>query len=194
VRRWRAWLFATALAGAVAASAQGLPPVVEIRPEPAQDPWWQRATIHPRSTKVLGIPIKRLHPDWCAAEVFTPELFGTALSGQGVGPLLAGGLAFSIEDSFDGSGKPQIAFVGAYRHCDGERGLYVAIVEPQRDRPRMRFLVEVPDAPSAFAALGREPDGTLAVWWCAACDAGNRIAYNREAHGFNNAGPATRRQ
>lgn len=194
MKRWARWLAAASCACTIAAMAQASGPVVEVRAEPAHDPWWLRATIHPQATKVLGMAIKRLHPDWCAAEVFTPELFGSVLLGPAGGQPLEGGLAFSIEGNFDGSGKPQIAFVGAYRHCDGEQGLYMAIVEPQRERPRMRFLVEVPDAPSAFAALGREPDGTLAVWWCAGCDTGSRIAFNRETRGFFVAGPATRRQ
>ena len=192
---WRvagaAILTATLLALAVPAQAQGTSPLLEVRPEPARDPWWQRATWHPRASSVRGIPVRRLHPEWCAAEAFTPELFGDALLGSSAGSPLEG-LAFSQEGSFDGSGKPQLAFVGAYRRCSGEQGLFMAIVEPQPSRTRMRFLVEVPDAPSAFAALGREPDGALAVWWCVDCGDGNRVAFNREAKGFFVAGPATR--
>jgi hypothetical protein len=140
---------------------------------------------------VLGIPVRRLHPEWCAAEAFTRELFGEERLA------LAEGLVFSLDGTFDGSGRPQRAFVGAYRRCAGEQGLFLAIVEPvhepSRERPRVRFLLEVPEPGSAFAALGREPDGTLAAWWCVACDNGNRIVFNRETHGFYVAGPATRR-
>jgi hypothetical protein len=168
------------------------PPVLSIRPEPARDPWWQRATLSPRATTVRGIAIKRLEPAWCAAEAFTRELFGEELLGPASGNPLEG-LAFSLEASLDGSGKPQTAFVGAYRRCNGESGLFVAITDRSGERPRMRFLVEVPDPGTAFAALALEPDGTLAVWWCAACDSGHRIAYNRETRGFYVVGPATRR-
>jgi len=87
----------------------------------------------------------------------------------------------------------QTAFVGAYRRCAGERGLFLAIIDRQGARTRLRFLVEVPDPGSAFAALTQEADGTLAVWWCADCDAGHRIAFNRDTRGFYVAGPATRR-
>lgn len=183
----------------LAANAQGptpaaaLPsPVLSVRPEPARDPWWQRATLTPRATVVRGLPIKRLEPAWCAGEAFTQELFGDELLGPAGGSPLDG-LAFSVDASFDGSGKLQTAFVGAYRRCDGERGLFVAIVDRPGERPRMRFLVEVPDPGTVFAALALEPDGTLAVWWCAGCDNGHRIAYNRETRGFYVAGPATRR-
>jgi len=164
-----------------------------VAPEPATDPWWRRAQWHPRSTVVRGVNIRRRHPDWCAAEAFSRELFAEALLGPDAGDPLAG-LDFAIEGNFDGSGRPQIAFVGAYRRCAGEQGLFAAIVEPHKDRPRMRFLVGVPNAPSAFAALGREPDGTLAIWWCAACDSGVRIEFNRETRGFFVSGAATRRQ
>lgn len=166
--------------------------VLVVEPEPAVKPWWERARWLPRSTVVRGVPIKRLHPDWCAAEAFSRELIGEALLGAAAGDPLAGGLAFSIEGSFDGSGRPQVAFVGAYRRCAGELGLFAAIVEPHPVRPRMKFLVEVPNSPSAFAALGREPDGTLAVWWCAACDHGVRIEIDRDSKAFYVGGVATR--
>ena len=184
-------LAATAVCGQAAAPIASAP-VLSVRPEPARDPWWQRATLTPRATVVRGMPIKRLEPAWCAAEAFTRELFGEELLGPPGGSPL-NGLAFSIDASFDGSGKTQTAFVGAYRRCDGERGLFVAITDRRAERPRMRFLVEVPDPGTALAALAIEPDGTLAVWWCADCDNGHRIAYSRETRGFYVAGPATRR-
>ena len=167
-------------------------PVLTLLAEPAREPWWQRATLMPQATTVRGLPIKRFEPAWCAAQDFTRVLFGEELLGPAGGSPLDG-LAFSLDGSFDGSGKPQMAFVGAYRRCDGERGLFVAIIEPSAQRTRVRFLVEVPDPGTAFAALSVEPDGALAVWWCAACDNGHRIAYNRETRGFYVAGPATRR-
>jgi hypothetical protein len=168
------------------------PAFVSVRDEPASDPWWQRATLNPQSTALRGMSIKRLQPAWCAAEAFTRELFGDALLGAAGGNPLEG-LAFSIDAPLDGSGKPQTAFVGAYRRCDGERGLFVAIIDRPGARLRLRFLVEVPDPGTAFAALALEPDGTLAVWWCGTCSNGHRIAYNRETRGFFVAGPATPR-
>jgi hypothetical protein len=149
---------------------------------------------------VRGISVKRLEPAWCAAEAFTRELFGEELLGA-VGGNPLEGLTFTLEHSFDGSGRPQTAFVGAYRRCNGEHGLFVAIVDRPVERPsqreagrqRVRFLVEVPDPGTAFAGLSLEPDGALAVWWCGSCNNGHRIAYNRETRGFFVAGPASRR-
>jgi hypothetical protein len=165
-------------------------PALIVATEPGVDAWWQRAQWHPRATVVRGVPIKRLHPEWCAAEAFSRETIGDAL--LAVTPMT--GLDFALEGSFDGAGRPQIAFVGAYRRCAGEQGLFVTIVEPAKDRPRMRFLVELPNPGSAFAAIGRDPDGALVVWWCAACDNGVRIEFNRETRGFFVAGPASRRR
>jgi hypothetical protein len=182
------------LLAAPCASAAGSE-VLVIAPEPAGDPWWRRAHWQPRSTVVRGVAIKRLHPEWCAAEAFSRTMIGEALLGAAAGDPLEG-LDFIVEGNFDGSGRAQIAFVGVYRRCAGEQGLFAAIVEPDPQRPRMRFLVEVPDSTagtSALAAVGREPDGTLAVWWCIACNAGVRIEFNRETKGFFVAGPATRR-
>jgi hypothetical protein len=166
--------------------------MLSVRPEPARDPWWQRAAWAPRATVVRGMPIKRIEPAWCAAEAFTRELFGDELLQPG-GVSLLDGLSFSVESSLDGSGALQTAFVGAYRRCEGERGLFVAIIDRPGQRPRLRFLVEVPEPGTAFAAVALEPDGTLAVWWCPACENGHRIAFNRETRGFYVAGPATRR-
>lgn len=164
-----------------------------VAPEPADKPWWRRAQWQPRATTVQSVPIKRLHPDWCAAEALNRESLDEAIGAALVDQALEG-RAFTLEGNFDGSGAPQLAFVGAYRRCSGEQGLFVTIIEPWRDRARMRFLVEVPDPGSALAMLSREPDGTLAVWWCADCANGNRIAFNREKREFYVAGPATRRQ
>jgi hypothetical protein len=185
-------LILLALLAALAATPARASDVLVVAAEPAAEPWWRRARWSPRSVKVHGIAIKRLHPDWCAAEAFSRELFGEALLGPGGGSPLDG-LSFLVEGNFDGSGKPQIAFVGAYRRCAGEQGLFFAIVEPQRERPRMRFLVEVPEPGSGFAAIGREPDGALAVWWCTQCDNGVRIEFSRAAQGFFVAGTAARR-
>lgn len=195
---WLALLAGVSAAGLVGGAWSQAPvpatpvPVVSVRPEPAREPWWQRATLAPQATLLRGLPIKRFEAAWCAAEAFNRALFGEELLGPAGGNPLEG-LSFALDGSFDGSGKPQTAFVGAYRRCDGESGLFVAIIEPSAQRTRMRFLVEVPDPGSAFAALSLAPDGALAVWWCAACDNGHRIVYNRETRGFYVAGPSTRR-
>jgi hypothetical protein len=166
--------------------------VFSVAPEPADKPWWRRAQWQPRATTVQSLPVKRLHPDWCAAEALSRERLDETVGAAAVDQALEG-RSFTLEGAFDGSGAPQLAFVGAYRRCSGEQGLFVAITQPSRERVRMRFLVEVPDPGSALALLGREPDGTLAVWWCADCANGNRIAFNRERREFYVAGPATRR-
>jgi hypothetical protein len=193
--RWRVIvLLLSALLGAPAARAAD--PVLVIAAEPAAAAWWQRAIWSPRATVVRGVPIKRLHPEWCAAEAFTRERFDAALAPAESDALARhmGSRAFQLEGRFDASGRAQIAFVGVYRRCAGEQGLFMAIVEPHAERPRMRFLVEVPDSGAAtgvLASLGREPDGALAVWWCADCDNGVRIEAHREQRAFFVAGPAS---
>ncbi len=166
--------------------------VFSVAAEPADKPWWRRAQWQPRATSVRNVPVKRLHPDWCAAEALSRERLDEAIGTAAVDQALEG-RSLTLEGQFDGTGSPQLAFVGAYRRCSGEQGLFVAIIEPARERVRMRFLVEVPDPGSALAMLAREPDGTLAVWWCADCANGNRIAFNRDKREFYVAGPATRR-
>jgi hypothetical protein len=169
------------------------PEVLSVQAQPGDRPWWRRAHWQPRATVVHAVPIKRLHPEWCAAEPLERGRFEAAVGAAELDAALAG-RRFLLEGSFDGSGAAQIAFVGAYRRCSDEHGLFAAIVEPAKQRMRMRFLVELPEPGSGLAALDREPDGTLAVWWCAAdCANGSRIAFNREQREFYVAGPATRR-
>jgi hypothetical protein len=174
------------------AAARADKPMLDVAAEPADKPWWQRARWHARAASVNGVAIKRLHPQWCAADALRRAPLDAAVGAAEVDRALAG-RTFELDGAFDGSGAPQRAFVGAYRRCDGEQGLFVAVVEPARDRTRMRFLVEVPEPGSALALLDREPDGTLAVWWCPDCGSGNRIGFNRERREFYVAGPATRR-
>jgi hypothetical protein len=166
--------------------------VLVVAAEPADAPWWRRAQWQPRATQVHGVPVKRLHPQWCAAEALASVRF-EPLVGAAVLEAALAGRRFRIDGTFDGGAAPQWAFVGAYRRCDGERGMFAAIVEPAKDRLRMRFLVEAPEPGSGLAMLDREPDGTLAVWWCADCANGNRIAYNRDKREYYVAGPATKR-
>ena len=64
--------------------------------------------------------------------------------------------------------------------------------QPHASCERPEF-AELDEHGTAFAAVALEPDGTLAVWWCPACDNGHRIAFNRETRGFFVAGPATHR-
>jgi hypothetical protein len=189
-----AWLAGRACAQVAAAPlpAASAPAVLTVRAEPARDPWWLRASLMPRATAVRGLPIKRFEPTWCAAEAFSRELFGEELLGLTAGNPLDG-VSFALDGNFEGGTKPQTAFVGFYRRCDGERGLFLAIIERSGERTRVRFLVEVPDPGAAFAALSLDPDGALAVWWCAACDNGHRIVFNRDTRGFYVAGPASRR-
>jgi hypothetical protein len=189
--RAAAWLWlillASPLPGAAAPDA-----VLVVAAEPADAPWWRRAQWQPRATQVHGVPIKRLHPQWCAAEALERGPFDKLVGAAVLDEALAG-RRFRLEGAFDGGPAVQWAFVGAYRHCSGEHGLFVAIVEPGKERVRMRFLVEAPEPASGLAMLDREPDGTLAVWWCADCANGNRIAYNRDKREYFVAGPATRR-
>ena len=187
------WGLLSALLVGAACHAAGPAAIVSVRDAPASDAWWLRATLNPRSVVVRGLPVKRIAPPWCAADELSRETLGEGLLGMAGGTPLADGQVFALSAALDGSGRMQTALVGAYRRCDGERGLFVMIVEPVRERPRMRFLVELPEPGTALAALSLAADGTLVAWWCnTACDQGSRILYNRETREFYVGGPAVR--
>ncbi len=175
-----------------APAADAVEPVLVVANEPADRPWWQRAQWRPRATLVQGVPIKRLHPDWCAAEALQRERFDAAVGAAAVDAAI-GQRPSSSKAKFDGRGATQIAFVGAYRRCSGEQGLFAAIVEPGRERCACASWWSCPTPAAASRSSSREPDGTLAAWWCADCANGNRIAFNRDKREFYVAGPATRR-
>ena len=66
------------------------------------------------------------------------------------------GAPLEIADSTTGTAADSIDEIAArLRACPADR---------RGQRTRVRFLVEVPDPGTVFAALDQEPDGTLAVW------------------------------
>jgi hypothetical protein len=153
---------------------------VSIAPEPSYYAWWLRADFHPFETQVRGIPVKQIRATWCKAAEFRKELFPPELAADFAD---TGGLSFSIDGYFDGSKVRQVALIGVYEACNGERGSFLLILaQPPGKPPTIRFLHEIPEL--QFGMLAAMPDSTIGVFHCMACDHITRFKWDKAKKRF----------
>ena len=111
---------------------------VTVPDQPAGLAWWLRAEFHPFESKVRGIPVNSIRPDWCRASEFRKELFPPKLARD---LDAAGGFDFAVHGSFDGQGGRQTALVGVYETCRGRRGSFLLVLDEQtHGLPVVRFV------------------------------------------------------
>ena len=192
-RRWgRALLAVLAVlvtwpgAAAVAASADSAVPLVQIATEPVWKAWWLRADLQPTGVQVRGLPLARLHPQWCAADEFTRDRFPAHVFGgpDGVDRLAAEHAAFTIDGPFDAGPRRLIALVGAYERCTGEVGHFLLVLDPTPRGLKLRYLLERPFNGSVLAVLRQVDANTLRFSACLACDEGVLLRWNAQTRHF----------
>ncbi len=192
LRGWAvAALLALALVGAAAAATPADPPVplvplVQIAAEPLWKAWWLRADLQPTGTQVRGLPLARLHPQWCAADEFAPERFpsGVFTGPGGVDLLAAERAAFTLEGPFDGGPRRLISTVGAYARCTGEVGHFLLVLDPTPRGLKLRYLLERPFDGSVLTVLRQIDARTLRFSPCLACDEGVLLRWNPQTRHF----------
>lgn len=145
--------------------------------KPGTDAWWLRAEFRALDREVRGIPVAAIHSSWCKATEFRRELFPPELLVEnGYDLLREADLAFSLEGSFDGSGKRQLALVGVYETCRGEQGRFFLILDA--DTQKVRFL-DTELTPDRFSALKRADRGRIMVAYCFECDVVAFVRWDR---------------
>jgi hypothetical protein len=148
-----------------------------VNPEPHGFAWWLRTDFHALHGEVRGIPVANIHRDWCKATEFSRELFPQELLIENGTDLLAeAGLSFSIEGAFDGSGKKQIALVGVYETCGGQKGRFFLILDAETRKVRFLDAQATAQRFSAIAAQGRS---TIVIMYCLECDACSTVRWDR---------------
>jgi hypothetical protein len=162
------------------------PPLVQIAAEPAWKAWWLRAILQPSGTEVRGLPLPRLHRDWCAADAFSVERFpqGVFIGPGGTDLLGAERAGFTVEGAFDGGLRRLIATVGAYRRCDGELGHFLLVLDPTRRGLKLRYLLERPFDGSVLTVLRQVDEQTLRWSPCLACNEGVLVRWNPQTRYF----------
>jgi hypothetical protein len=165
----------------LSAVAWAQPAFVTLDPEPKLDAWWLRARFNPTHAEIRGIPVAQIRRDWCKASEITREAIPPELLVEdGTDLLKLTGFTFSVEGNFDRSATPQVALVGVYETCRGERGAFLLIID--KDSKRVRFL-DTRKTEHQFAALLRDGD-TIHVTYCLECDVGAKLRWSRSKKAF----------
>jgi hypothetical protein len=168
------------------APADEPPPLVQVSAEPAWKAWWLRADLHPSGQQLRGLPLPRLHPDWCAADEFGRDRFpaGIFIGPGGTDLLGAERAGFTFEGAFDGGLRKLIATVGVYRRCSGELGHFLVVLDPTRRGLKLRYLLERPFDGSALTVLRQVDPHTLRWSPCLGCNEGVLVRWNAQTRHF----------
>lgn len=148
--------------------------------------WWVVADFQPFTTEILGIPANQIQKNWCKATEFRKDLIPKELIiEQGIDSMEANKVAFSVEGHFDGSLTKQVALVGVYQECSGQKGRFVLILDkPIRGKPIVRFVSAV-QTDRQFGALGKGEGNSLIVWSCMECGGRSVLRWDRKKHKFD---------
>ncbi len=146
---------------------------------------WELADFHPFTTEVRGLPVGQIRKDWCKATEFRKDLIPKEfLFEYGADAMDAGKLSFAIEGNFDGTKTRQVALVGVYQECSGQKGRFLLILDlVANGQPKIRFVNAVPAA-HQFTALRLQPNNVIAAWTCMNCDLVSRLKWDRKRRNF----------
>ena len=172
-------LFA-ALVVALATAAHAQQPFATVVPGP--EAWWLRTSFNPMHTEVRGIPVAKIRKGWCKATEFTRALMPKKeMEEEKSGQLMDEvGLAFSFTGNFDRSKTKQVALVGVYQECAGNKGSFLLIVDAGTQK--VRFVSTTPGE-HQFAILSvHENDIVLSP--CMECDGGKVLRWNAKTKAF----------
>jgi hypothetical protein len=140
---------------------------VSMGPEPEYYAWWLRTEFHPFGAEVRGIPVHKIHANWCKATEFRKDLFPPKLA---LDLNDTGTFTFAKDGIFDGSTTKQTALLGVYETCTGEQGTFLLILSwPKSDKPKIRFVHEM-SLEHQFSMLSVSADATITVQHCLDCD------------------------
>ncbi|RZT92547.1 hypothetical protein [Rivibacter subsaxonicus] len=162
------------------------PPLVVVEPGPDYLAWWRRARIQPSGTRVRGLPIERLQPEWCAADELSRERFpdGVFIDAGGRDQLKAGDYRFTLEGPQIAKGRRLIALVGVSMRCDGELGHFLVVLDPTPRGLKLRFLQERPFDGSALTVLQPVSEDVFRWLACLGCRDGLSIRWDAEQRLF----------
>ena len=163
---------------ATAAQAQSFATVA-----PGKEAWWLRTSFNPLHTELRGILVKNIRNNWCKATEFTRDLMPKReMEEEGSGKLMdEAGLSFSVGGDFDHSKRKQVALVGVYQTCDGEKGSFLLIIDEGTNK--IRF-VDTTRAKAQFAVLRAHKDSIM-LSRCLECDAGATLRWNEKKKAFD---------
>jgi hypothetical protein len=155
---------------------------VTVRPEPNNDVWWLRAEFNPIHKEVRGIPVAQIRRNWCKATEYKRELFPQDLLVENGTDLMAySHQSFSLTGNFDRSSTKQVALVGVYQTCGGEKGSFLLIID--QGTRKVRF-VDTVASRTQYAALALAPGATIALFHCMECGDSGLLRWNPKKKTF----------
>jgi hypothetical protein len=146
-----------------------------------KEAWWLRASFNPMHAEIRGIPVAKIRPNWCKATEYTRELFPKELLVEGgVDTMKQFGGAFSVTGNFDRSKTKQVALVGVYQTCAGQKGSFLLVIN--EGTKKLRFVDATPSK-TQFAVLS--PDKRdIVILYCMECDVGGTLRWNAKKKAF----------
>lgn len=148
--------------------------------------WWVLADFHPFTTDVRGIPANQIRKNWCKATEFRKDLIPSELLfREGSDEMEDSKLAFAVEGRFDGSAANQVALVGVYQECTGQKGRFILILDQLTNgKAKIRFVDALP-IDHQFGALAKGENNTIEVWACMECDGRSVLKWDRKKRKFD---------
>jgi hypothetical protein len=148
--------------------------------------WWVLADFHPFTTEVRGIPANQIRQNWCKATEFRKDLIPRELLFEGnVDAKAVSGLSFAVEGHFDGSATNQVALVGVYQECSGQKGRFILVLDQLAGgKAKIRFVSAV-QTDRQFGALNKGEDNTIVTWSCMECDGFSVLKWDRKKRKFD---------
>jgi hypothetical protein len=148
--------------------------------------WWVLADFHPFTTEVRGIPASEIRKSWCKATEFRKDLIPRELLFEGgTDAMAAANMSFAIEGRFDGTATKQVALVGVFEECSGQKGRFILILDQPADgKPKIRFLNAV-RTDRQFGALRKGDGNSIVAWACMDCDTFSVLKWDRKKRKFD---------
>jgi hypothetical protein len=148
--------------------------------------WWVLADFEPYTTEVRGIPANQIRKNWCKATEFRKDLIPKELLLEGgVDAMDEARMSFAIEGRFDGTTTRQVALVGVFQECTGQKGRFILVLDQPADaKPRIRF-VDAVRTDHPFGALQKGQDNTIIAWSCMECDGSSVLKWDGKKRKFD---------
>jgi hypothetical protein len=165
---------------ALATTAHAQQPFATVAPGP--EAWWLRTSFNPLHTEVRGIPVAKIHRNWCKATEFTRALMPQKEMAEQKSEQVMDevGLAFSFTGNFDRSKAKQVALVGVYQECGGRKGTFLLIID--EGTQKVRFIDTTPEE-RQFAILSVH-ENDIGFSSCMECHGGATLRWNARQKAF----------
>lgn len=158
-----------ALAG-LAASACADRPLVRVAPEPAGHAWWLRASFDPRGRALRGVPVRALHPRWCAVDELGPAAFADLERADGGDAWARSAPRYSVPGP-EVDGRATRVQLVVFRECAGATGTAMLLLDDAATSGGRPVAVQVLARPAAYAMLDSDAPARVHVVHCQDCDA-----------------------